>query len=156
MWEEVKWEGFFMRFCVRNIGEYLFCASLSWPLWLNCPFEGWLLSVLTPGCQYWLLADSPDTWMTVLTPGCQSWHLADSPDTWVSVLTPGWQSWQLADSPAQLSNKALSKYLAAQDTHISPTSTNHSRSLSSYGNLLSLKSQSTIEEYKTFSVPSIE
>ena len=53
-------------------------------------------------------------------------------------------------------HQGLSKYLTAQDTHISPTSTNHSRTLSSNGNLLSLQSQSTIQEYKTFSVPSIE
>ena len=53
-------------------------------------------------------------------------------------------------------HQGLSKYLTAQDTHVSPTSTNHSRTLSSHGNLLSFESQSTIEEYKTFSVPSIE
>ena len=53
-------------------------------------------------------------------------------------------------------HQGLSKYLTAQDTHISPTSTNHSRTLSSYGNLLSLQSQSTIQEHKTFSVPSLE
>ena len=47
-------------------------------------------------------------------------------------------------------HQGLSKYLTAQDTHISPTSTNHSRTLSSHGNLLSLQSQSRIQEYKTF------
>ena len=41
-------------------------------------------------------------------------------------------------------------------TNISPTSTNHSRTMSSNGNLLYLQSQSTIQEYKTCSVPSIE
>jgi hypothetical protein len=49
-------------------------------------------------------------------------------------------------------HQGLSKYLAVQDTHISPTSTNQSRTLSSHGNLLSLQSQSTIQEHKTFSV----
>ena len=53
-------------------------------------------------------------------------------------------------------HQGLSKYLTAQDTHIILTSTNHSRTLSSHGNILSLQSQSTIQEYKTFSVPSIE
>ena len=52
--------------------------------------------------------------------------------------------------------QGLSKYLTAKDTHISPTSTNQSRTLSSHVNLLSLQSQSTIQEYKTFSVPSLE
>ena len=47
-------------------------------------------------------------------------------------------------------HQGLSKYLTAQDTHISPTSSNHSRPLSSHGNLLSLQSQSTIQEYKPF------
>ena len=49
-------------------------------------------------------------------------------------------------------HQGLSKYLTAQDTHISQTSTNHSRTLSSHVNLLSLQSQSTIQECKTFSV----
>ena len=53
-------------------------------------------------------------------------------------------------------HQGLSKYLTAQDTHISPTSTNQRRTLSSHGNLLSLQSQSTIQEYKTYSVPSIQ
>ena len=53
-------------------------------------------------------------------------------------------------------HQGLSKYLTAQDAHISPTLSNHSRTLSCHGNLLSLQSQSTIQEYKTFSVPSIE
>ena len=43
-------------------------------------------------------------------------------------------------------HQGLSKYLTAQDTHISPTSTNHRRTLSSHGNLLSLQSQSTIQK----------
>ena len=47
-------------------------------------------------------------------------------------------------------HQGLPKYLTAQDTHISPTSSNHSRTLPSHGNLLSLQSQSTIQEYKTF------
>ena len=45
-------------------------------------------------------------------------------------------------------HQGLSKNLTAQDTHISTTSTNHSRTLSSHGNLLSLQSQFTIQEYK--------
>ena len=53
-------------------------------------------------------------------------------------------------------HQGLSKYLTAQDTHISPTSTNHIRTLSSHGSLLSLQSQSTKQEYETCSVPSIE
>ena len=53
-------------------------------------------------------------------------------------------------------HQGVSKYLTAQDTHISPTSTNRSSTLSSHGNLLSLQSKSTIQEYKTVSVPSIE
>ena len=44
----------------------------------------------------------------------------------------------------------LSKYLTAQDNQISPTSTKPSKALSSHGNLLSLQSQSTMQEWKTF------
>ena len=45
-------------------------------------------------------------------------------------------------------HQGLSKYLTAQDTHISQTSSNHRRTLSNHDNLLSLQSQSTIQEYK--------
>ena len=50
----------------------------------------------------------------------------------------------------------VSKYLTAQDTHISPTLTKNSRTLLRHGNLLSLQSQSTIQEYKAFSDSSTE
>ena len=53
-------------------------------------------------------------------------------------------------------HQGLSKYLTAKDTRISPTLTNHRRTLSSHGNQLSLQSQSTIQEYKKISVPSIK
>ena len=53
-------------------------------------------------------------------------------------------------------HQGLSKYLNAQETPISPNSTKHSRTLSSHGNLLSIQSQSTIEVYKAFFMPSIE
>ena len=59
-------------------------------------------------------------------------------------------------APHTAVHQGLSKYLTAQDTHISPTSTHHSKTLSSHGNLLSLQSQSKIQEHKTFSVPSLD
>ena len=52
---------------------------------------------------------------------------------------------QRPDSKCTAVHQGLSKYLTAQDTHISPTSTNHSRNLSSHGNLLSNHSL----QYKT-------
>ena len=64
------------------------------------------------------------------------------------------QSWSTGPAVTAV-HQGLSKYLTAQDTHISTTSTNHSRTLSSHGNLLSLQPQSTIQKYKTFFVPSI-
>ena len=42
-------------------------------------------------------------------------------------------------------HQGFSKYMTAQDTHISPASTNHHTTLSSHANLLSLQSQSTIQ-----------
>ena len=57
--------------------------------------------------------------------------------------------WQLARFRrlgATAVHQSLSKFLTAQDTHISPTSTKQSRTLSSHGNLIYLQSQSTMQE----------
>ena len=50
----------------------------------------------------------------------------------------------------------LSKYLTAQDTHVTPTLTKHNRILVRLGNLLSLQPYSTIQLKDLFSVPSIK
>ena len=52
--------------------------------------------------------------------------------------------------PVAALHQGFSKYLTVQDTHCSPTPTKHSRTMSSHGNLLSLQSQSTIQESKAF------
>ena len=52
-------------------------------------------------------------------------------------------------------HQGLSKYLTAQDTHVTPTLTKHSITLARIGNLVSLHTGSTIQLNRAFSVPSI-
>ena len=53
-------------------------------------------------------------------------------------------------------HRGLSKYLTAQDTHITPTIIKQNRTLARLGNLLSLQPQSTIQINRAFYVPSFE
>ena len=62
--------------------------------------------------------------------------------------------------PIKLSVTALhrgsSKYLTAQDTHITPTLTKHSKTSARLVKLLSLQPESIIQINTAFSVPSIK
>ena len=50
-------------------------------------------------------------------------------------------------------HQVLSKYMTAQDTHVTPTLTKHNRTLARIGNLVSLHLGSKIPENRVFSCP---
>ena len=53
-------------------------------------------------------------------------------------------------------HQGSSKYLTAQDTHITPTLTKHSKTSSRLVKLLSVEPQSIIQMNRAFPVPSIK
>ena len=88
----------------------------------------------------------------------QCWRVVDS-GQWSGIMM--WSIIMEGDSPISVHylfnpgaftavRQGLSKYLTAQDTHISPTSTKHGRNISIHNKILSLRSQSTIQEYRPF------